>query len=103
MLERVKAALHELTKKAPKEEKEEIDTKDTKEDSEEPWVEVVACGLDPIKGLHYELNWNDAFIRYLRQSGYTGSADETIVGKWMVDLWKQTSDELNSQGRNQYE
>jgi len=100
MFERIKAAYDELVKPGIK----TVETTEKeKKNLEEPWVEVVACGIDPIKGLQYELDWNQAFITYLRNSGYNGAADETIVGKWMVDLWKQTSDELNPPTNNEYQ
>lgn len=101
MLKGLKKALHEWT--ADEVQVEKVETNNKEKDSDEPWVEVVSDGIDPLKGLHMKLDWNDAFIVYLRNSGYTGAADETVVGKWLVDLYKHISDQLESQQRNAFE
>lgn len=82
---------------------EKVDTKNADKEKNEPWVDIVSDGLDPIKGLHMKLDWNDAFIVYLRQNGYTGAADETVVGKWLVDLYRHISDQLESEQTNQFQ
>jgi hypothetical protein len=99
MLNGIKKTLHDWT--APKVQK--VETNNAAKDSEEPWVEIVGEGLDPLKGLKIDLDWNQAFIVYLRTHGYTGAGDETVVGKWLVDLYKQISDDLEAPQRNKYE
>jgi hypothetical protein len=97
----IKELLHKWT--APEVQVEKVETNNKDKDGDEPWVEVVSDGLDPLKGLHMKLDWNDHFIVYLRTHGYTGASDETVVGKWLVDLYKHISDQLESTQRNAFE
>lgn len=57
--------------------------------SSEPWVDVVSVKMqdekDPSSG-YFELDWNDAFVRQLVESGYSGRTDEEIVEQWFNDL-----------------
>jgi hypothetical protein len=70
--------------------------------SKEPWVSIVGESIDPEKGIKLELDWNDAFIKYLKANGYTGASEEMIVGKWMVDMHRHLAGKLN-EGTKQYE
>jgi hypothetical protein len=54
--------------------------------SSEPWVEVVSGDVDPTNGIQIKLDWNDAFITYLRQNGITGENEDIMVQKWLVGL-----------------
>ena len=59
-------------------------------DSKEPWVDVIEVKLDkdnPSNG-YFELDWNNAFVIMLRDSGYVGDNDEAIVDNWFNDLCK---------------
>jgi hypothetical protein len=56
--------------------------------STEPEVAIVSSGLDPARGIKLELDWNDAFIQYLKGSGFDGVDDETIVQKWLATIYK---------------
>lgn len=59
-------------------------------DSNEPWVDVLEVKLDkdnPSNG-YFELDWNNAFVIMLRDSGYEGSDDEIVVNSWFNDLCK---------------
>lgn len=56
--------------------------------SSEPWVNVVAAHVDsanPKQG-YFELEWNPAFVIFLRENGYTGYSPEEIVDKWFTEL-----------------
>ena len=33
-----------------------------------------------------ELDWNDHFVKFLHENGYTGNNDEDIVNKWFNDV-----------------
>ena len=57
-------------------------------DSPEPWVNVIAAHVDPAdpKQGYFELEWNPAFVVFLRNSGYRGIAPEEIVDQWFTDL-----------------
>lgn len=56
--------------------------------SSEPWVNVVAAHVDPAnpKQGYFELEWNPAFVLFLRENGYTGVTPEDIVDKWFTEL-----------------
>ena len=56
----------------------------------EPWVKVLDLNLspdDPSKGF-IELDWNNDFVRYLRENGYEDEKDEKVVDEWLMDLCK---------------
>lgn len=61
-----------------------------------PWVEVCSEEYDPVKGVKLQLDWNAAFVQYLRDNGLTGIDDDTIVQKWLsmvsTDLSSQLED-----------
>jgi hypothetical protein len=64
-------------------------------DSTEPWVQVIGEHIDPKYGIRIELDWNDAFVDYLKRNGYTGTSDETIVQKWLAHLYKHLVENMN--------
>ena len=65
--------------------------------STEPWVEVKSTKLDPIKGIQIELDWNDAFVQYLKDNGLQGRDDDTIVQKWLAMLYENLINGLETQ------
>ena len=62
----------------------------------EPWVKVLKIDLDPENpgSGYFELDWNEAFVVQLKQSGYTGATDEDIVNKWFNDLCQGIASEV---------
>lgn len=56
--------------------------------SNEPWVNVVHANVDPNnpKQGYFELEWNPAFVLFLREHGYRGQNPEDIVDQWFTDL-----------------
>lgn len=63
--------------------------------SPEPWVEILGDGLTN-NGLRVELEWNDAFVEYLRKEGITGTDDDQIVQKWVTLLLRDMADDMES-------
>lgn len=63
----------------------------------EPWVEIKSERIDPVKGIQIELDWNDAFIQYLKESGITGRDEETVVQKWIAFLYQDLLEKLEQQ------
>jgi hypothetical protein len=61
--------------------------------SSEPWVSIIGDVEDAKKGLKLDLDWNDAFITYLRQNGIMGIKDEEVVARWVTTLHAQLLDE----------
>ena len=62
-------------------------------DSDEPWVNVVKAHVDPSnpKSGYFELEWNAAFVLFLRKGGYQGSTPEEIVDQWFTDMCRNVS------------
>jgi len=87
------AAAHEETQRAAAE-AEELRAAADHSTSTEPWVEIKSDRIDPIKGLVIELDWNDAFIQYLKDNGITGRDPETAVQKWIAMLYQNILGEL---------
>jgi hypothetical protein len=67
--------------------KDQVDSEAMKK-SNEPWVNVIKAHVDPNdpKQGYFELEWNTAFVLFLRNNGYTGNNPEEIVDKWFTDL-----------------
>jgi hypothetical protein len=61
--------------------------------SPEPWVNVVQAHVDPNnpKQGYFELEWNPAFVQFLRNGGYYGSSPEEIVDAWFTDMCRNVS------------
>lgn len=57
------------------------------EDDTEPWVNIGSTVYDPVKGFRIELDWNEAFIQHLRESGVGGRSEEEVVQKWLGMLY----------------
>lgn len=78
--------------------KKEADKPNPKE-SNEPWVNVVNTNFDegnPNQGF-MELEWNAAFIQFLKQNGYSGKNDEEIVDKWFTELCKNIGAQMDEE------
>ncbi len=58
-----------------------------KQNSTEPWVEIKGERVDPVRGISLELDWNPAFIEYLKDNGITGADEDLIVQKWLSLLY----------------
>lgn len=82
---------------------EEEAKRDAERNGTTPWVEIKSANFDEVKGFRIELDWNQAFIQHLKESGLKGKSDEEIVQKWLgflygdiVDRLEQTVIERNS-------
>lgn len=54
----------------------------------DPWVDVKSVDVnaeDPKQGF-MELDWNDAFVKMLMETGYKGKSDEDVVNLWFNDV-----------------
>lgn len=92
-IETMKSRLEEIEK-----ERQELAAKvaerEAKYNSNEPWVEIKSADFNELKGVHIELDWNEAFIVYLKESGIKGPDDETIVQKWLALLYRDLDAKL---------
>jgi predicted small metal-binding protein len=53
-----------------------------KKNSSEPYVEIISEGIDNLGRLRIEFDWNDAFIKNLRDHNFDGNSEEEIVKQW---------------------
>lgn len=70
-------------------------------DSNEPWVNVVDTKFEegnPKQGF-MELEWNAAFIEFLKTHGYQGKTDEEIVDRWFTDLCKNIGAQMDEESK----
>lgn len=70
--------------------------------SSEPWVDVTGWS-ETDTGVKVELEWNDAFVDYLRGNGVTGADDEQIVQKWVTLLLRDMADQMEERHEGEYE
>jgi len=71
--------------------------------AKEPWVDIKGILEDPKNGIRVDLDWNDAFVTYLRDNGITGVDDEIVVQKWITMLYRdliEQNQEAQTQGIN---
>lgn len=77
----------------------EADRKKRYDDSE-PFVEIVSENFDESAGgVQLRLDWNQAFITYLKKNGITGPSDEAIVDNWVVALSRERLAEAGKEYR----
>lgn len=113
--ERAKAAAIEAERLAAQQERDELAARtvvqeqelevhrtkaaedEARRNSSEPWVEIKSERIDPVKGLQLELDWNEAFIQHLKESGLTGRDEDTIVQRWLALLTHRLVEGLEQQ------
>jgi hypothetical protein len=75
--------LEEVAKKLEKEREDEIKS------SEKPWVKVESADVDNNGNIAIKLDWNPAFINYLRlQCNFEGD-EEKIIHQWLAALYRE--------------
>jgi len=92
--------IHEAAEKARKEEEERL------KNSDEPWfVQVGSESKDKDnKGVvKVEYDWNDAWIKLLREHGYQGSDDETVIQHYLAVIAKRTAEDMAKDQLSEYE
>ena len=93
--------LHSQLDNYKQKEKEDQDRKN----SNVPWVELKGDDIDLNKGISLQLDWNDAFIEYLKENGITGKSEDAIVQKWLallyIDLTNKFEDRIVDNSDNQ--
>jgi hypothetical protein len=68
---------------------------DDKRNSKDPWVEVVGESIDPIQGIEIRLDWNPAFVQYLKDNGIDGKDEDVIVQHWLALLYQDLFQKLD--------
>lgn len=63
---------------------------EVKKKSNQPWVEVVGDYYDEDeKRMKISFDWNDAFIKLLKQKGYPGENEDDLVQMWLQEIANQ--------------
>ena len=90
LLKEKEKALEEAKKAQEAEEIAKMSPKERATKKGEPWVAVLETHVnkDNIRNGFFELDWNDQFIKQLKEWGYGFEADpeEEIVDRWFKDL-----------------
>lgn len=71
-----------------KELEERLNAKDEATRLGKPYVRVINIDIDeedPGEGA-FELEWNQIFVKHLKEAGYQGDSDEEIVDQWFTFL-----------------
>ena len=72
------------------------------QNSKEPWVDLNAY-TESENGLKIGLDWNDAFVDYLRAAGMSGIDDEQIVHTWLAMLMKDVTNNTEDSIKGDFE
>lgn len=66
-----------------------------------PWVSMPVISWVPENAsrTYFELDYNEHFIKYLQEHGYTGTEDE-ILNRWLNDVCTAVALETGSPGRD---
>lgn len=62
----------------------------------EPWVAMPDIKWDPSdpSKSYFELDYNEAFVTFLRNNNYKGTTDEEVVERWLNDVCRSVAAEL---------
>jgi len=72
-----------------------VDAKKLATAKKEPWVGVLETHVNPenVRNGFFELDWNEYFIVQLKQAGYVGDTEESVVDQWFQDLCRNVGQE----------
>lgn len=65
-------------------------------ESSDPWVEIQGW-TETAHGVRVELEWNDAFVQYLKEQGVPGADDDQVVQRWITLLLRDMADQMDEQ------
>ena len=83
-----------------KAEKEEFIEK--MKNSPDPWVDIMGW-VHTDEGVRIELEWNDAFVDFLRAEGVTGTDEDQIIQKWVTLLLRDMADQMEDRHGSEFE
>ena len=69
-------------------------------ESDEPWCEMDNKVRDTEHGSRVQMEWNDAFIVYLKGAGLAGADDEQIMQQYLTLLLRDTVDKYEERYEN---
>lgn len=62
---------------------------ENRKNSNQPWFDIGSADFDADQGIKMQLDWNDAFIDFLKQNGYVGMTETDLVSQYLND-WLRT-------------
>jgi len=77
------------------EEAETVSTYDVVEGNE-PWFKIVGTKPSVEFGIYTDIEWNEAFIEFLKNVGIRGESEEDIIGLYMSDLYRPLGERMIS-------
>jgi len=77
-------------------EKKTVSSKGGPTDENVPWVNLKSAEYDPATGFRIDLDWNDAFIKQLKDNGIDGPNEDVIIQKWLAFLYEDVVKKLGS-------
>lgn len=81
-----------------------IDNNEQKPEEEENiHVEIIGDSILADGRIKIEMDWNDSFIKTLRNSGYTGANDERIIQQWLIHVYEGIITDLDNGDTHEYE
>lgn len=69
--------------------------------SDEPWAGFSVTETDKER-IGLKLDWNDAFVDYLKRNGINAASDEDIVSIWFASLMKDMGEEIDEEQAEEY-
>jgi len=65
--------------------------------SDEPWVKLESIEMDINGNIAMKLDWNSAFIKYLRDNCNFQGDDDRIVQQYIGAMWREMYDDRNNE------
>jgi hypothetical protein len=70
----------------------------TNTNKEQPHFSISCNNIDPIHGIQIDYEYRDDFVLYLRQNGYVGIDDETILRNFFLKMYAEMHEKLKANG-----
>lgn len=64
--------------------------------SSDPWVEVLGT-VQTEDGLRIELDWNDAFVEYLKANGIAGIDEDQVIQRYITYLLRDMTERMSEE------
>jgi len=75
----------------------------TMKESDDPWVDFVGQVRDTAQGQRLQMDWNNAFIEYLRENNIPGANEEQMVQKYISLLLRDMTDKMEARYGSDFE
>lgn len=67
---------------------------------DEPWVNVIKLSWNPQDPTqsYFELDYNEQFIQFLRENGYTYTLETQVIESWLNDVCRSVANDMLMEG-----